>query len=103
MSNSNAQLAMISTMIRGEDALAPFMTNIDCASYEQFERYLAGQVRQAMELRIDLESRGDPDSMLDWTLAKIATFRETLLTFRRVMAIERGLSSPPTENDPLKN
>ena len=95
MTDGKAKRDMISAMIRGEDAVAPFMTNIDCASYADFERYLAGQVRQAMELRLDLERRGDPDKMLDWTLAKIATFRETLLTFRRVMAIERGLPQPP--------
>jgi hypothetical protein len=79
---------LISQMIRGEDAMAPFFTNIDCNSYADFERYLAGQMKQAYDLRLDLEARGDPDKMLDWTMAKCAVFHEVLLTFRRVTHLE---------------
>lgn len=43
MTDLEQRRAMISQMIRGEDAMAPFFTNIDCSSYADFERYLAGQ------------------------------------------------------------
>lgn len=80
--------AIISQMIRGEDAIAPFITNIDCKNYTDFERYLAGQVRQAMELRISLDREGDEDGLLDWAMAKAAAFHEALLTFRLVTALQ---------------
>lgn len=89
MTDIEQRRVLISQMIRGEDVMAPFLTNIDCTGYADFERYLAGQVKQAYDLRFDLEAKGDPDKMLDWTMAKCAVFHEVLLTFRRVMALEQ--------------
>lgn len=82
--------ALISQMVRGEDAMAPFMTNIDCRNLADFERYLAGQFRQSMELRVNLEEQGDENDLLDFVLGKNAAFHEVLLTFRRVLALEKA-------------
>lgn len=68
--------------------MAPFMTNIDCQSFADFERYLAGQFRQSMDLRLNLEEKGDENDLLDFVLGKNAAFHEVLLTFRRVLALE---------------
>lgn len=86
----DAKRKMISQMVRGEDAMAPFMTNVDCTDFASFERYLAGQMRQALDLQMALERTGDEDGLMDWTRAKGAAFHEALLTFRRVMALEAG-------------
>ena len=85
---SQDRMEMVSQMIRGEDAMAPFFTNVDCTDYASFERYVAGQMRQTMDLRLHLEQSGDEGGLMDWTMAKNAVFHEVLLTFRRVMALE---------------
>lgn len=101
MTDLEQRRATISAMIRGEDAMAPFMTNIDCTGYADFERYLAGQVRQAMDLQAHLQATGDENGMLDWAMAKNAAFHEALLTFRRVMALEKARSKPKYTLDEL--
>lgn len=82
----------IADLVRGEDAMAPFMTNIDCATYADYERWLAGQYRQALELMSSIEERNktpEDHELYDWVAGKCSVYHGALLTFRRVMRLEK--------------
>lgn len=88
---------LISQQVRGEDAMAPFFTNIDCKTFEHFERWLAGQFKQMVQLQANLNQRienGEADDedkeLLEFVMGKSDAFHNALLTFRRVQSLERS-------------
>lgn len=94
-----AKRELIASMIRGEGPMSYFMTNVDCHTLEHFERWLAGQFQQTMDLRLHYEAEGDPDDMLGWINGKSQAWQEAMLTFRLVMGRMKAASSEPRPKD----